>query len=129
MTMIRLYIVKSTKNSLSSDSSYGLFEAVVDTHCVQYEWASSTRNQMKMTYLIPVACSAFQPEPGGEMGGWTEQTTGRREEARQSRSEAGKEGRSEAERTKEEGNEGGGEARLRKEERVGPASELKTILY
>ena len=44
---------------------------------------------------------------------------------RDGRSEAGKEERSETERTKEEGKEGGREAGLRKEERVGPSNEAE----
>ena len=60
------------------------------------------------------------------MEGWTGGTKGRREEARQGgRSETGKEGVTEAERTKEEGKEGGSEAGRRKEERIGPSNEAE----
>ena len=70
-------------------------------------------NMKRLTYLAPAARFASRPEPGGEMGGWTRGTKGRREESRQGGgSEAGKEGGSEAERTKEEGKEGGREVRL-----------------
>ena len=78
-------------------------------------------NMKRLTYLAPAARFASRPEPGGEMGGWTRGTKGRREESRQGGgSEAGKDGGIEAERTKEEENAGGNEVGRRKEERVGP---------
>ena len=45
----------------------GLVGVVVDSHCVRDEWA----------YLVPAACLAFRPEPGGEMGGWTGENKGK----------------------------------------------------
>ena len=54
------------------------FEAVVYTHCARDKWASCTSNQVKMTHMVPAACFATRPEPGGEMGRWAGGTKGRR---------------------------------------------------
>ena len=93
------------------------FEEVVDTHCVRDEWHLILEIKWKWRTSCLLCNSTRTAGMESGHGEWTVGWKRRRVEARQGGGiEAGEEGWSEADRTKEERKERGSEARQRTEE-------------